>query len=124
MLLFFQGTNGEIQLLYYDNNFDDVWQIRADCDHVHIFSTVFYVEDGYDFVTIDDKTFSGAIVVDQFVSSSFYVTFSSDEIGTDTGFILKWECFYQTKILLIINSRSGALSPFSDHPTCINYCNI
>ena len=84
---------GTIEHRSYGNNEDESWSVNSGCEAVHIYSTYFYTESGYDKVTIDGEVHEGQITVDQIVNLAIFdVTFHSDGSTTKEGFTLKWEC--------------------------------
>lgn len=68
------------------------WKIDSDCKEVHVKSSQFDTEEGYDIVTIDGTQFSGKVHINQYIIGSFYVTFKSDFSVTASGFAIHWKC--------------------------------
>ena len=68
------------------------WPINTNCETVHIISTLFKTYNNKDKVTIDGIEYYGERKVNQIVSKNFTIYFSSNESGTDKGFILNWSC--------------------------------
>ena len=85
--------------MQYENNQDEVWQISSGCEQVQIISIFFQTEEGYDEVTINEVVYSGKVVINQIVPTLFWVSFSSDEVNTDIGFDLLWQCFDESSVL-------------------------
>ena len=103
----YSGTEGVISHLDYDNDETIQWNIRAECDQVHISSTQFRTELDRDIVRINNVPYSGSVgmtstgnynlngfltVVDQLVPGHSAVSFASNGITTDSGFVLEWQC--------------------------------
>ena len=84
--------SGQIRHEDYELDENIVWQVNTNCTNVEIKSAAFAIEDGWDFLRIEDETYTGNDVIDQQVPANFEVTFTSDEMITDTGFILDWNC--------------------------------
>ena len=91
--MIYVGTNGTIELLDYENNYNQFWNVRADCEQVNIVSTLFETQNGYDLVRVDGIQYSGSMLVDLVLPSSFIVSFVSDEWTTGSGFSLDWKCY-------------------------------
>ena len=87
------GRSGTIVLTNYENNHNQEWVVNSECESVHITSTHFSTEGGYDHLTIDEESYSGTVEISQIVGSSFTVSFSSDQSVTNTGFTLLWSCY-------------------------------
>ena len=76
----------------YKNSEDLKWPINSGCETVHILSSRFQTQRGYDFLRIDGIQYSGDQKINQVVSENFTIRFTSDYSVTDDGFILTWEC--------------------------------
>ena len=87
------GTNGSITHLDYANSENIFWNIESDCAILYLYSEIFELESGYDYLIIDGESFTGSYPVDVLVyNSSVLVQFISDSSETRTGFILRWRC--------------------------------
>ena len=75
---------------------------------MEVTSSHFYIEQNYDFLTIDGETHTGSESIYQEVPSYFTVSFTSDESETCTGFILDWRCGF-----IYDNARNMAIGDFS-----------
>ena len=85
--------SGELAILDYAYNQNNLWKIESTCNETHIFSTVFDTRANVDFVTIESAKYSGVLTLDLVVPNSFYVGFSSGggELAKP-GVVLLWEC--------------------------------
>ena len=90
----FDGTasDGTIELLNYENNLDENWEISPSCSSVWIHSTLLYVENNYDFLYIGDEQFTDAGCVDKLYDTPVSVRFTSDGSINKDGFTLHWSC--------------------------------
>ena len=87
------SVSGEIKLLDYTNYEDKSWPVNSDCESVRMISPMFQTEAWHDYVTIDKIIYTGVINI--ILSSNFTVHFHSDDIGTEKGFVLIWNCISQ-----------------------------
>ena len=88
-------TSGIIQLLGYEHLMDETWEISADCETVHIISTMFNLEEGYDFLYITSSStsnYTGNESISSILPGIFTVRFESDYSVTSDGFVLEWKC--------------------------------
>lgn len=91
------GTSGTIELHEYENDHDQEWHVESECAQVHILSTHFDTEGGFDHVTIEGVEYSGIAEVDQLVGPKFTVVFASDGSVTKSGFSISWACNVQAQ---------------------------
>lgn len=91
--MIYLGINGTIELLNYENNYNQFWNVHADCEQVNIFSNIFETEASFDSLEVDGVYFSGSVLVDLILGSDFIVSFVSNERKTMHGFSLVWECY-------------------------------
>ena len=109
----FDGTasDGTIELLNYENNLDENWEISPSCSSVWIHSTLLYVENNYDFLYIGDEQFTDTGCIDQLYDTPVSVRFTSDGSINKDGFTLHWSCD-QTGLGTICDSdTTGVVSP-------------
>ena len=93
MIKYSPGRSGTIQLRNYTANEQKNWRINSACAEIQIMSREFETEAQYDVLTIDGVMYSGSSLINQHISNnSFSVSFTSDNVGTGSGFILDWSC--------------------------------
>ena len=94
-----QGFNGRIihdgKINYYNNSFLERWDVKSDCDAVHIISSVYWGTP-FDVLTIDGIDYPRYTDVNQITSSNFDVYYSLDtrDLGAQpySRFNLSWSC--------------------------------
>lgn len=83
-----------MRLENYGSNENRTWEISSNCNDVHVRSTKFETEEGYDLLTIDGVAYSGSTPVDVVVEGgNFLITFQSDRSVQKDGFVLQWTCY-------------------------------
>ena len=89
------GIEGKLLLVIYDTLYEVIeWSINSNCSAIHLVSTHFDIEEGYDFLSMAGKEYTGTGPIDTIVEgSSFVATFNSDETQTATGFTILWSCY-------------------------------
>ena len=77
----------------YQNDEYLTWMVNSGCGEVRIVSSIFDLESGYDFLTIDGVRHTGNDGINQVVNrNEFTIKFQSDGSETHRGFILNWNC--------------------------------
>ena len=63
------GNNGTIEHRNYGNNEMEKWDVSATCDKVRIISTHFDTEPIMDILMINNRPYTGSIIIDQLITS-------------------------------------------------------
>ena len=88
------GSEGILWLGEYGNNEEIIWNINSECSSIHLQSTHFDTERGWDILVIANQEYSGSDAINTIIDGPLFVaTFISDFGSTATGFTILWSCF-------------------------------